>query len=262
MSRADTSPVVLQNGKKLAASAARSRVASASSSVAKTAALSSRTRFKQVENSPGREAGSGDSRPGSSRRHGFVLGSARVQPQRLKVALPRATTPETCRTRPAVPARKNNATAARRRDDAAGAAIELRTPRSFPAPQIAGVPAVAALSAQAAPVKEPLWSGSVRVDRGRAGDHSDIYQLLLAVFHGPSREEYHAGQDDPAYEPANRLLIKRSGRCVAHVQLVPRTMLFGSLKLPADQLAWLVTLPEFRSQGLAGHLLGATYHLR
>ena len=145
----------------------------------------------------------------------------------------------------------------RPRSDDGNGAVERLAPADFRPPHNAPVLTPAALAALSAPVKEPLWSGTVRVDRGRAGDHSDIYQMLLAVFHGPSREEYHAAQDDPAYEPANRLLIKRSGRCVAHLQLIPRTMLFGSLRLPADQLAWLVTLPEFRSQGLAGHLLGA-----
>jgi hypothetical protein len=31
----------------------------------------------------------------------------------------------------------------------------------------------------------------------RAGDHPEIYQFLLAVFQGPSREEFHAVQDKP-----------------------------------------------------------------
>ncbi len=257
MSRAESTPVVLQNGKKLAASAARSRAASAAPSVVKTAALArvalgSRARFKQIENSP-----SSDSRPGNARRPQPDRGSVGVQSRRLKIALPRVATPETCRTRPSPPAGKNGAARAQRRTDGGAATVDRRAPGSFLASHAAARVAGLAANPLSAPSAEPLWSGSVRVDRGRAGDHSDIYQLLLAVFHGPSREEFHAAQDDPAYEPANRLLIKRSGRCVAHVQLVPRTMLFGSLKLPADQLAWLVTLPEFRSQGLAGHLLGA-----
>jgi GNAT superfamily N-acetyltransferase len=93
---------------------------------------------------------------------------------------------------------------------------------------------------------------------GRAGDHPDVYQLLLAVFQGPSREEFYATQDDPTYEPANRLLLRHGGRLVSHLQLIPRTMGFGPLRLPVDRLAWLATLPEFRSQGFAGKLLEAT----
>ncbi len=92
---------------------------------------------------------------------------------------------------------------------------------------------------------------------GRAGDHPDIYQWLLAVFHGPSRNEFHATQDQPQYEPTNRLLLRHGRRIVSHVQTVPRTIQFGDSKLAVDQLAWLGTLPEFRSQGAAGRLLHA-----
>ena len=91
----------------------------------------------------------------------------------------------------------------------------------------------------------------------RAGDHPSIYQWLLAVFHGPSRQEFHAEQDDPTYEPRNRLLVKRGSRIVSHAQIVRRTMLFGSLQLPVDQLTWVGTLPEFRRQGAASRLLEA-----
>ncbi|HEX4000890.1 MAG TPA: GNAT family N-acetyltransferase [Pirellulales bacterium] len=90
---------------------------------------------------------------------------------------------------------------------------------------------------------------------GRAGDHPDVYQLLLAVFQGPSREEFYASQDEPSYDPGNRLLIRHNGRLVAHLQLIRRTMGFGPLRLPVDRLAWLATLPEFRSQGVARALL-------
>ncbi len=96
-----------------------------------------------------------------------------------------------------------------------------------------------------------------RVVLGRAGDHPDVYQLLLAVFQGPSREEFYASQDDPTYDPSNRLLVRHNGRLVSHVQLVSRSMNFGPLQLPVDRVTWLATLPEFRSQGFAGTLLEA-----
>ncbi|HEV2968874.1 MAG TPA: GNAT family N-acetyltransferase [Pirellulales bacterium] len=99
----------------------------------------------------------------------------------------------------------------------------------------------------------PVW----QVVEARAGDHPSIYQWLLAVFHAPTREEFHAEQDDPTYEPVNRLLVKRGSRIVSHAQLIDRTMLFGSLRLPIDQVAWLGTLPEFRRQGAATALLEA-----
>jgi len=96
-----------------------------------------------------------------------------------------------------------------------------------------------------------------RVVVGRAGDHPGVYQFMLAVFHGPSREEFHAQQDEPTYEPANRLLIKRGMRVISHLQLIERAIQFGPLQLAVDRAAWLGTLPEFRSQGLAGQLLQA-----
>ncbi|MEX2141472.1 MAG: GNAT family N-acetyltransferase [Pirellulales bacterium] len=89
----------------------------------------------------------------------------------------------------------------------------------------------------------------------RAGDHPEIYQFLLAVFQAPSREEFHAVQDEPTYDPAQRLLIKREGRIAAHLQLSHRKMWFGGLQLPIAQLQWVGTLPEFRSRGYATRLL-------
>lgn len=106
------------------------------------------------------------------------------------------------------------------------------------------------------PRPTPLRSPA-RVLVGRAGDHPDVYQLLLAVFQGPSREEFHASQDDPTYEPSNRLLVRQGGRLVSHVLLNRRTMNFGPLRLPVDRVAWLATLPEFRSQGYGSLLLEA-----
>ena len=78
---------------------------------------------------------------------------------------------------------------------------------------------------------------------------------MLAVFHGPSREEFHAQQDEPTYEPANRLIIKRGMRILAHLQMFERAMQFGPLQLAVDRVGWLGTLPEFRSQGFGGQLL-------
>ncbi len=120
----------------------------------------------------------------------------------------------------------------------------------------------AANSSASNPIAKPRPADVARPQRtqvavGRAGDHPAVYQFLLAVFHGPSREEFHAGHDEPTYEPLNRLLIKRGSRVVSHIQLLKRTANFGPLQLAVDQAAWLGTLPEFRSQGFAGQLLQA-----
>ncbi len=61
----------------------------------------------------------------------------------------------------------------------------------------------------------------------RVGDQPEIFQTLLAIFQGPSREEYQAEHDEPGYEPSRRLVVKRDGRIVSHLHLSARNMLFG-----------------------------------
>lgn len=92
---------------------------------------------------------------------------------------------------------------------------------------------------------------------GTAGDHSAVYQFLMAVFQGPSRDSFLAGLDDPFYEPRDRLLIKQGPRILGHVHLTSRVMHFGSLQFPVTGLHWLGTIPEFRGCGLARQLLRA-----
>jgi predicted acetyltransferase len=96
-----------------------------------------------------------------------------------------------------------------------------------------------------------------RVVSGRSGDHPLVHQFLLAVFQGPSRDEFQASQDDPFYEPTDRLLVKRGQKVLSHVHLTKRTMWFGRLRLPIAAINWLGTLPEFRGQGMASELVRA-----
>ncbi len=97
--------------------------------------------------------------------------------------------------------------------------------------------------------------GEVRLVAGRSGDHASVYHMLLAVFQGPSRDEFHLQAEDPFYEPSDRLLVKRGFRVISHLHLTHRSMLFGGLTLPVTGFHWLGTLPEFRNQGLATRLL-------
>jgi len=91
----------------------------------------------------------------------------------------------------------------------------------------------------------------------RCGDHPAIQQMLLAVMHGPSALEFQAAQDEPGYQPCDRLLVKAGDRVLAHVQLRRRTLQFGSATLPCVELQHLATLPECRRKGLARRLLAA-----
>lgn len=91
----------------------------------------------------------------------------------------------------------------------------------------------------------------------RVGDHVSVFQLLQTVMHGPSAAEFQAIQDDPLYEPSDRLLLRDSGRLLGHVLTTKRSMYFGRLQMPAATLQELCVLPEFRRQGLASQLLAA-----
>ncbi|MEX0714629.1 MAG: GNAT family N-acetyltransferase [Pirellulales bacterium] len=105
---------------------------------------------------------------------------------------------------------------------------------------------------------QPVEQGpGVRLVAARAGDHTAIHQFLTAVFQGPTRDGFHSSLDDPFYEPHDRLVVKRGGRIISHLQLTQRVMCLGSARLPVAGLHWLGTLPEFRRQGHARQLLEA-----
>lgn len=88
-----------------------------------------------------------------------------------------------------------------------------------------------------------------------AGDHPAIQQLLSAVFHAPSREEFSASLEDPLYEPCDRIVLKRGPQLLGHVHLAQRAMRFQGESLPVSALHRLAVLPEFRNRGYGLRLL-------
>src|SRR5688500_4645906 len=96
-----------------------------------------------------------------------------------------------------------------------------------------------------------------RLTRASAGDHSAIHQMLLAVFQGPSAAEFQAQQDEPLYEPTDRLVVKCGPEIAAHLRLTKRTLRFGPLQLPAAGFMDLATAPEYRGNGFASAMLAA-----
>jgi predicted acetyltransferase len=93
------------------------------------------------------------------------------------------------------------------------------------------------------------------VDAAYESDHAAIHSLLLATFQEPTIGNFRAINSAPRYEPSDRLLIRLGGEIVAHVFLNRRSMYFGGCEIVSTDLRYLVTLPEFRSQGLASHLM-------
>lgn len=135
----------------------------------------------------------------------------------------------------------------------ASSATELGGNRKLDSPPNGHGPAAGRLS----PTNGHASRDALTVVSARAGDHPSIHQLLTAVFHGPSISEFQATQDDPFYEPSDRVLVKNGERILSHVHLTKRVMNFGSLQVPIAGLNGLTTLPEFRGQGLATMLLDA-----
>ncbi len=93
------------------------------------------------------------------------------------------------------------------------------------------------------------------VDAAFESDHAAIHSLLLATFQEPTIGTFQAINNAPRYEPSDRLLIRLGSEIVAHVFLNRRTMYFGGCEMISTDLRYLVTLPEFRAQGLASHLM-------
>ncbi len=96
-----------------------------------------------------------------------------------------------------------------------------------------------------------------RVRVAGAGDHPSTHQLLVSVFQEPSAAEFYAQQEDPLYEPSDRLVVKSGHQIISHLRLTQREMLFGELVLPVAGMWDVATLPEFRGRGYATELLEA-----
>lgn len=94
-----------------------------------------------------------------------------------------------------------------------------------------------------------------------AGDHREIFELLIAAGAAPSREDFLTAQDNPHYEPTDRLLARVGNRLIGHLQICRRVMQFAGLPLPAVVLKSLVVLPEYRPLGCAAMLMQAAEQL-
>jgi predicted acetyltransferase len=88
-----------------------------------------------------------------------------------------------------------------------------------------------------------------------AADHVGLKYFLAEIFGNDHGNEFQAAIDDPFYAPADRLLLRRTGRVIAHVHVTHRIMQFGSLALPVAGLHGLATAANCRQQGLGTHLL-------
>jgi len=120
------------------------------------------------------------------------------------------------------------------------------------------LPSIAADSSPRPGVAAGCASGwECRIAPAARRDHPAVFHFLTAVFQRPSRDEFRAQLEDPAYEPRQRLLGRIDSEIVGHVQWGPRVMQFGSGGVPVAWLGWLGVLPQWGGRGLGRRLLAA-----
>jgi GNAT superfamily N-acetyltransferase len=108
------------------------------------------------------------------------------------------------------------------------------------------------------PLKPPAWMlEECHVSPARAGDQSEILQLLSGLPSPPSRAEFHAAVDHPEHDSANRLVARLAGRIVGHVEIVPRDLVVGQATVRGAVIDRVAVLPECRGAGHGQRLVRA-----
>lgn len=108
------------------------------------------------------------------------------------------------------------------------------------------------------PLKPPAWMlEECHVAPARAGDQSEILQLLSGLPTPPSRAEFHAAVDHPEHDSANRLVARLAGRIVGHAEIVPRDLLVGTASVRGAIIDRVAVLPECRGAGHGQRLVRA-----
>ena len=104
----------------------------------------------------------------------------------------------------------------------------------------------------------PAWmSEDCRVTPARAGDQTEILQLLSGLPTPPSRAEFHAAVDHPEHDSSNRLVARLAGRIVGHIEISPRSIMVGDAVVKAAVLDRVAILPECRGAGHGQRLVQA-----
>ena len=109
-----------------------------------------------------------------------------------------------------------------------------------------------------APHRPPSWMlEQCQIAPARAGDQSEILQLLSGLPVAPTRAEFHASVDHPEHDPGNRLVARLAGRIVGHVEVMPRAMMLGAGSVSAAVIDRVAVLPECRGAGHGQRLVQA-----
>ena len=107
-------------------------------------------------------------------------------------------------------------------------------------------------------IKPPAWMlEECHVAPARAGDQSEILQLLAGLPTPPSRAEFHAAVDHPDHDANNRLVARLAGRIVGHAEIVPRQVMVGKVGVRGAVVDRVAVLPECRGAGHGQKLVRA-----
>ena len=108
------------------------------------------------------------------------------------------------------------------------------------------------------PFTPPAWMlEECQVAPARAGEQSEILQLLAGLPAAPTRADFHAAVDHPDHDSANRLVARLGGRIVGHAEVIPREILVGSVPVRAAVIDRVAVLPECRGAGHGQRLVQA-----
>ena len=95
------------------------------------------------------------------------------------------------------------------------------------------------------------------ISPARAGEQSEILQLLSGLASPPTKAEFHAAVDHPDHDSANRLVARLGGRIVGHAEVLPRCMYVAGVAVPAAVIDRVAVLPECRGAGHGQRLVRA-----
>ncbi len=95
----------------------------------------------------------------------------------------------------------------------------------------------------------------MRIVAGRSGDHFRVMSLLRQAYQHDLANDFQSHLDEPAYEPADRLLVTSRGGLVGHLQVLRQSTWFEEQRIPVAAFRDTVVMAEFQGIGLLKSLL-------
>jgi hypothetical protein len=123
--------------------------------------------------------------------------------------------------------------------------------------RVSQVPPARADEWQAGEASPPGGAAVPHVSPANAGDHALVHQLLLAAQQHPPIERFSAWLEDPYYDPADRILLRRGSQIIGHVHVTNRMVYWGGERIVSAGLCDLVALPEYDEPAGTSELLTA-----